>query len=251
MSDPAGKTYLVVGASSGIGASVSRLLAARRATVILAARDAGRLEETLRSLAPGDHVLAPLDACDLGAIPSHVETLRSRHGVIDGMVYCVGVGVTARLRDLAPADMEYALRGNCSAFVEFVRCLVRRKPREQWFQAVGISSLASIDNEKYLTAYAAGKAAMEAAIRCLATELGGRRVRLNAVRPGFVDTPRLAVVDALAEGGVGRHIVESGYQPLGLIQPDDVAAMALYLLGEEARCINGACLAVNGGAICQ
>ena len=114
---------------------------------------------------------------------------------------------------------------------------------------MAISSLASTEFQKYLTLYAASKAALEASVRCLAAELGPRNARVNAVRPAFVDTPRLAGLNEIT-GSVEESLKSSGYQPLGLVTPEEVAKVVLFLLGDAAQHINGVSWAVNGGAAC-
>ncbi|MDE7372416.1 MAG: SDR family oxidoreductase, partial [Desulfovibrio sp.] len=218
----AGKTFLVAGATSGIGKSVAQMLAAYGAHVVLMARTEQALQEVKAGLAPGRHEAVPFDATQLETAAPLVEALKQRLGVIDGLVWCVGLGRTGRLRDLEIADMFQAMNGSCFAFLEMVKALMKGKPKQQPLRIVAISSLASTEFQKYLTLYAAAKAALEASVRCLAAELGPRNVRINAVRPAFVDTPRLAGLNEVTGSGE-ESLKSSGYQPLGLITPDEVA----------------------------
>lgn len=247
--EPAGRTFLVAGATSGIGKSAAHMLAACGARVVLMARTEQALQDVKAGLAPGRHEAVPFDATKLETVAPLVEELKKRLGVIDGLVWCVGLGRTGRLRDLEPADMFQAMNGSCFAFLEMVKALMKGKPKQQPLRIVAISSLASTEFQKYLTLYAAAKAALEACVRCLAAELGPRNVRINAVRPAFVDTPRLAGLNEIT-GSVEESLKNSGYQPLGLITPDEVAKVVLFLLGEAAEHINGVSWAVNGGAAC-
>lgn len=249
LQDLAGKTFIVTGATSGIGKSVARLLAAGGANVVLMARTAGALEDVKAALAPGGHEAVPFDAEKLETVEPLVGELKQRLGAINGLVWCVGLGRTGRLRDLQVADMYQAMNGSCFAFLLTVKALMKGKPRQQPLRVVAISSLASAEFQKYLTLYAASKAALEATVRCLAAELGPRNVRINAIRPAFVDTPRLAGLNEVT-GSVEESLKSSGYQPLGLITPDEVAKVALFLLGDAAEHINGVSWAVNGGAPC-
>lgn len=245
----AGKTFLVAGATSGIGKSSAHMLADLGAHVVLMARTEEALQEVKAGLAPGRHEAVPFDATKLETVGPVVEGLKQRFGVIDGLVWCVGLGRTGRLRDLETADMFQAMSGSCFAFLEMVKALMKGKPKQQPLRIVAISSLASTEFQKYLTLYAASKAALEASVRCLAAELGPRNVRINAVRPAFVDTPRLAGLNEIT-GSIEDSLKSSGYQPLGLITPDEVAKVVLFLLGDASRHLNGVSWAVNGGATC-
>ncbi len=244
-----GKTYLVVGATSGIGKSVSSLLAEKGAAVVLIARHEEQLVHVQSTLTAGNHMVLPCDVADIEHLASHVDKAKGAYTVIDGMVFCVGAGQSTRLRDITFGDMRYLMQANCFSFLELVKNLTKNKPKMQPLRIVAISSLASTEFAKYLTLYAASKAALEASIRCLATEFGGRNVRINAIRPAFVDTPRLQHLNDIT-GNVEERLKENGYQPLGLISPADVAGMALYLLGDAASSFNGVCLPLNGGAAC-
>lgn len=243
------KTFLVIGASSGIGQCVALELGSLGANVVLLARDQQRLNSTLEQMPQGRHTVISFDATAVAEIDNVVKSMKDSHGRIDGCVYCVGLGGSYRLRDMTSDFFQLSMVANCYAFIEFVRCLVKKKPREQSMRIVGISSLASITNVKYMTAYSASKAAMDAAVRCLATELIPRNITINTIRPGFVDTRMiadLAMNDIV--GGINETIKENGYQPQGVIAPDDVAKLAVYLLSDAAKFITGTAMSINGGA---
>lgn len=244
-----GKTYIIVGATSGIGKSVAVQLAANGANVALMARTEARLLEVRNTVAPGNHEVFPLDATNLAMVEHAVGDIKNKYGAVDGMVWCVGTGKTGRLRDLTIEDMRTSFDGSFFAFLEMTKNLVRGKPRAYPLRIVAISSLASSEFQKYLTLYSASKAALEAAIRCLASELGPRNVRINAIRPAFVDTPRLAGLNDVT-GNVEETLKNNGYQPLGLIPPDDVAKTVLFMLAETSSFINGVSWDINGGAAC-
>lgn len=244
-----GKHYLVVGASSGIGESVALELASLGANVTMLARRLEKMEAIRERMVSGRHELCAFDVSNLSRIDEMVNTVNSRYGSIDGCVYCAGSGDTARLRDLTPARLHNVMQVNFYAFVEFVRCLVEQKAKKQSMRIVALSSLASVCNNKYFTPYAASKAAMDAAVRCLARELVSKKVTLNSIRPAVVDVERLRDLDDLT-GGINEQIKKSGYQPLGMIPPEDIAKMVSYLLSDAASYITGTTLPFNGGAAC-
>ena len=243
------RNYLVVGATSGIGKSVCTMLADCNANVILLARTDETLQNMKDSLPPGHHAAIPCDVTSLNNIEPAVEKIKGQYQRIDGLVWCVGLGKTGRLRDLKIDDMIQAFGGSCFAFLETVKILMSGKPKTQSLRIVAISSLASSEFQKYLTLYAASKAALEASIRCLAAELGSRNTRINAIRPAFVDTPRLYGLNEIT-GNVEASLIKSGYQPLGLIDAADVAKVTLFLLSDSASHINGVSLAINVVASC-
>lgn len=249
MSEFENRNYIVVGATSGIGKSVSEMLAESGANVALMARTEGALQKVIDSLPPRRHMAFPCDVISLNGIEPVVGAIKNQYERIDGLVWCVGLGKTGRLRDLKIDDMFHAFGGGLFAFLEMVKNLMRGKPKTQAMRIVAISSLASSEFQKYLTLYAASKAALEASIRCLAAELGPRNTRINAVRPAFVDTPRLSGLNEIT-GSVEASLKKSGYQPLGLIDAGDVARVVIFLLSDAASHINGVSWSINGGAAC-
>ena len=246
--DFAGKSYWIIGASSGIGSAVSEMLAQAGARVILTARGQRGLE-ALAERCEGRARVLPGNMLDIEEPRRLFNVLESEAESLDGLVYCVGFGDKMRLKQISYAAMQESMLGNCFAFVELARLLNNAKEKAQPLRVVAISSLASTEFQKYLTLYAMGKAALEASVRCLSAELGNRNVRINCIRPAFVDTPRLAGLNELT-GGVEEELKKSGYQPLGLIPAKNVASLALFLLSDAATYINGACLPVNAGAQC-
>lgn len=249
MSEYTGKLYLVAGASSGIGLCLSRKLATLGAKVLLLARNREKLDQALASLPSGAHEALVFDVAHISEINALIDSILARHSKIDGLVYCVGNGDIARLRDNSFDRIHAVMLTNFYAFIEFVRAITSKKSKKDRMRIIGISSLASTQSEKYFTSYASSKAAMEAAVRCLALELHAKNTTINAIRPGVVETDRLAHLNEIT-GDIGTKIKDSGFQPLGLIPPDDVADMALYLLSTSADFITGASFPINGGAIC-
>lgn len=246
----AGRTYLLPGASSGIGLCAARKLARLNANVILLARDEAKLAEARQQLdGMGRHEAVVFDVARTSAIADLVQALRDSFGGIDAMIYCVGNGDIARLRDLDFPRLHAVMLTNFYGFIEFTRALSAQKSKKERLAVVAISSLGSTSPEKYFTAYSASKAALEAAVRCLALELCGRNTTINAIKPGVVRTGRLDYLNETT-GDIEKKIKESGFQPMGLIPPEDVADLALYLTSDKAAYINGACVPVNGGAAC-
>ena len=245
--DPlAGKVVLVTGASSGIGRATCRELARQGADVILVARNMQGMRETASAMPEAHTLTLAADLRVTDTLPALVERGLEWRGRIDGLVHCAGIGGRARLRDTTTALMTEHMRVHCFAFVELMRCLARRKSKARPLEAVVVSSFASLGQDKYFTAYAASKAALEAAARTLAAELMPRNTRVNIIRPAFVDTPMVSdPADPL--GDFRARLEESGVQPLGLIPPEQVARLAAYLLSPAASRITGAIFPINAG----
>ncbi len=246
-----GKHYLVVGASSGIGESIALELAALGANVTMMARRTEKMEAIRKKMLSGNHAYYGFDVSHIDEISSMVAQILEERKNVNGLVYAAGIGDTMRLRDLTYERLHHVMQVNFYPFVEFVRALVTQKPRKDTMHIVAISSLASVSSDRYFTPYSASKAAMDAAVRCLARELVTRNVTINSIRPAIVDVERMrAALDDITDGGLNQQIIDNGFQPLGLIPPGDIAKATAYLLSDAAKYITGTSMFFNGGATC-
>lgn len=243
------KTILVTGASSGIGRATCRELGAQGAHVILAGRNKQGLRDTMSEMPQEKCLPVSADLGDISAIHSMLQTVWAWRGQIDGCVFCAGIGGRARLRDTSVEYMAERMLVNCFSFVELMRILAKLKKKDQLLQVVAISSFAALGHDKYFTAYSASKAALEASAKTLAVELASRRTLINIIRPAYVDTPMISA-EADPLGDFAQRLKESGYQPLGIISPWEIAKMAAFLVSPAAIHISGAIFPINAGVAC-
>jgi NAD(P)-dependent dehydrogenase (short-subunit alcohol dehydrogenase family) len=108
-----------------------------------------------------------------------------------------------------------------------------------------LSSVASISGSPGLVAYAGTKGALNAIVRSAAKELGPKSIRVNAIAPGYVQTPMYDEMKATTPGEVIRKLEEQHF--LGIPKPEEVAVMAAYLLSDAARVVTGTMLVIDGG----
>lgn len=245
------RVVLVTGASSGIGRACCVELTQRGAAVILLARNRERLEETAALLGECDRLIVECDLENLDGIASAVDMMWDWHGKIDALIYSAGQSTRLRLRDAGPAVMERLMRVNCFAFVELMRRLVKKKKKQELFQAAALSSLAALGHDKNLVPYAASKGALEAAAKTLAVELLPRNTRVNILRLAFAATPMgIMPTDGNSLWDDEKAIRDSGYQPLGIIPPNAAAKAAVALVGPESLYSTGCVFTMNAGALC-
>lgn len=242
------KTYMVTGASSGIGQSICIELS-KNANVILLARNAERLQETLALMTEGDHAIIEGDISKIENIANYVSQAYTKYTVLDGFAHCAGIGGIFRLSQTTYDLIHSIMLVNYYSFMEFVRCLMKHKKKAHPFHIVAMSSQCAISHQKYYPIYAASKAALEASIRPLGTELIIKNTTINAIRPAFVDTPMIAASDDIL-GNFEQEIIKNGFQPMGLIPPEYVATLAVHLLSDDAKYTTGMVIPINGGAPC-
>ncbi len=209
---------LVTGGSSGIGLAIARMLRGEGYELTLAARTVERLEAAAAEL---DAASVAVDVRDEDACVALVEAHLERHGGLDVLVNCAGVGIAGRIGDMATKhwDLQQAvnLRGAFLVTREALPAL-----REARGYVVNLASIAGTIPTPGLAGYGAAKAALIALTRSLDREEAASGVRVTALCPGFVDTP-------MAEW--------TGIAANEMIQPDDCAELvrALLRLSPSAR----------------
>ena len=244
--DFAGKRVLVTGASSGIGAAISKTLSGAGAEVIMVARDAVKLAAAADSM--GILAYYPIDLSDVPSIGSQIETIIKERGPLDGFVHSAGIGTVRPIKMCTYDFMKQMMDINFFSFIEIVRIITKKKNFNEGMGIVGISSVAAEEGNQSKTGYCASKAAMNGAIRCLAKELAPKKIRVNAVMPGITKT---AIFDQIMDNGGDSDDLKSIMlrQYLGICEPDNIAATVAFLLSEEANFITGSSVAVDSGRL--
>ncbi len=233
-----GRTVLVTGASSGIGAAVARLCAELGARIVLNGRDAARLSSVHAELAGDGHVIV---AGDL-SLEETRESLLNAVPTYDGLASCAGIAALVPLRMANAAHFQKMLDVNFLAPITLTQRLLYKKKLRQGASLVYVTALAAHVSPQAAAAYAASKAALEAASRTLGLEQARSRIRANCVAPGYVQTPMLESLGNSADMSEKFNLT-----PLGRLAPEDVAGSVCWLLSSASRWITRSTLKMDGG----
>lgn len=235
------KTFLVTGASSGIGRAIAIALSQQKARVFITGRDQDRLAETLKDLAPGSSHCIPADLTD----SEDRERLINSLPMLDGMCLTAGIINPFPVRLLDQAQFEKVFFINATAPILLTSRLLRANKMNDMASILFISSVASDYAHTGGSVYSSSKAALEAFSRNITLEHATKRIRANCLKPALVETPILEKARDLFSPEL-RESYASRY-PLGIGTPEDVAAAALFFLSSASRWITSTALIMDGG----
>lgn len=239
---------LVTGAGRGIGAEIARELARAGYHVLVSSRTAAEIE-ALATEIEGEAIVADM------AQPDSIAQLKEKAGNIDVLVNNAGTAISAPLHKIKSDDWNWLLQLNLTGVMLCTQAFLPHMLEQGWGRIINVSSVAGLTAQKYLTAYAATKHAVIGMTRALADEVASKGVTVNAICPGFVDTPMIqqSIENIMKTTGRSRESAMEAMtvtNPQGrLIESEEVAYAVAFLAHERARGINGTCLVIDGGGL--
>ncbi|AHF93150.1 dehydrogenase of unknown specificity [Opitutaceae bacterium TAV1] len=245
----AGKTALVTGASKGIGAAIARHLAAAGATVVVnyaSSREAAERVVSTITAAGGKAIAMQADVSKKPDIDRLFSEAKAAFGRIDILVNNAGIFDFAPLAEVTETHFHRQFDLNVLGLLLASQQAAAQFDPEAGGVIINISSLVSTAAPAGASVYSATKAAVDAISRSLAKELGPRRIRVNSLNPGMVETEGFHA--AGFEGSDFQKDVVSR-TPLGRIgQPDDIGRVAVFLASDDSGWVTGQSLPVSGGS---
>lgn len=243
-------TALVTGASKGIGLACAQALSAAGHRVAVAARDKAALEEV--SL-PGECLVVPTDVTDPAAVEAMFATVEEDWGPVEVLVVNAGAGASSPLASTSDEEWQRMLDLNLTAPFRCIRRALPAMTSAGFGRVVVIASVASKVGESRIASYTAAKHGVLGLVRSAAAEVARTGVTVNAVCPGYVDTPMTDDSVARIAARTGRSPSEARAllerkQPIGrLVTPEEVASTVMLCVANGA--VNGQGLNVDGGAV--
>ena len=229
----------MTGASSGIGKCIAEECARRGAAMMLVGRNTERLNSVRDSLAGEGHVAYSCDIREESGIVDLVSSLPE----LDGLVNSAGINDKSLVKSLSREKIDKMFETNLFGPMLLIKEILKSKKISQGASVVFISSIAAQYAAISNALYASSKGAVDSFIRVLALEVAHRKIRVNGIRPGVVDTPLLDAYTLKEE----LEEFKKSY-PLGRIgRPEDIAYGAVYLLSDASSWVTGAVFNIDGG----
>ena len=240
-----GRTYLVTGASSGIGKATAVLLSDCGARVLINGRDESRLNETLAQLSGAGHLAfaAPLETAD--QTNDWLKSVLDASGPLDGVFHCAGIELIRPSRMIKQTHLNDVFGASLFAAFGIARALSGKNAMVDGGSIVFMSSLAGSNGQVGMSAYGASKSAINGLVRSFACEMSPRRIRVNSIAAGAVNTPMLGRVKHNTGDSSSKAYSDSHL--LGFGEAGDVANAALYLLSPISKWVTGTVMVVDGG----
>ena len=241
-----GKACLIVGAATGIGAAVAARFAAEGARVAVAGWP--------RPQPVGEGPAFDCDVTDDAAVRATVAAVQAAFGRIDVLVNCAGIVQSDDAADIDDGDWHRLHEVNLGGTMRCQRAVLPGMVAQGGGAIVNIASVAAFNAGAGMASYASSKAGVVALTRSAAQAYGPHGVRVNALCPGWVDTPmsRQEMCDLAAERGIDEDAARAqtvARIALGrMATPEEMAAACLFLASDEASFVTGAALVADGGA---
>lgn len=239
-----GKLAVITGGGSGIGFYIAQCMAQVGAKVVLTGRRESVLQEAVESLGSKASYFVN-DITDLQTIPQLVADIEDASGPIDILVNNAGINMKKHAVEVTDADFDRIIQTNLHAVFSMTRECGKRMIERKQGSIIMITSMAALYGIDRVVAYTASKSAVGGMVKALTTEFSPYNVRINAVAPGFIETPMMLTA---MNGDPSRRDKAMDRTPMGTWgKPDDIGWAAVFLASPAAKFITGVSLPVDGG----
>lgn len=245
MSTLIGRKILITGVSSGIGKATAYYLAERGASIVGVDMNTEGLSLLKSDFeAKGYSIICVEENLQNENLEDIFIRATLDGSKLNGLVHCAGISSIVPIASLDKLKLHKVMDINFYSFVELCRQYSKKKYSDCG-SIVGISSLAAEMPRAYELAYITSKAAMNAAIPCLAIELAAKRIRVNGIMPGVVKTSMIKEQQSEEQ----KKFIEKMEQKtlLGAALPEEISSVVSFLLGDDSKMITGRVISVDGG----
>lgn len=244
-----GKTVLITGASSGIGAHFAKTVVSAGAKVVVGARRVDRLERLATELREqgGDVLVVGLDVTSRASVEAAFDAAEATFGVVDVVVNNAGIGNDRRVLEVSEEDWHAVMSTNLDGVWRVAQCAAQRLAKAgRPGNIVNIASILGLRVGVAFSHYCAAKAGVVQLSKALALELARHQIRVNTIAPGHYKTE---INEALFDGDAGMGYISKMVPMRRLGQLKELDGALLLLASEAGSFMTGAVIAVDGGQL--
>lgn len=247
-----GKHIVVTGGGTGVGAEIATQFASAGGNVSILGRRQEQLDTTAKETGASAFTC---DVTDRASVDQALTNARTTHGAVNIAVANAGAAISKPFGEMDVADLNDMLSVNLAGVFNIWQACLPDMTVAKSGRMIVIASTAGLKGYPYVSGYCAAKHGVIGLTRALSTELARTDITVNAICPGFIETPLLArSIDAIVEKTRmspedAAKTLQAGNPQRRFIQVDEVAASALWLASDAARSVNGHTLSISGGEV--
>ena len=238
------KLILITGGGTGLGYGIAEACTRAGGRVLVTGRREEVLKEACEKLGDKSGYIVN-DIAELSSIPAMVKDIEERHGAIDVLINNAGINMKKDSLEVSDEEFQRILQTNVNGLFTITREVAKFMVKRKNGVIIMITSMAALYGIPYVSAYSASKTAVLGMTRALATDFSPHGVRVNAIAPGFIETP---MSRKALEADPARKNKVLGRTPMGTLgTPEDIGNVAVFLASDAAKFIIGVNLPVDGG----
>lgn len=248
------KHVLITGGAQGVGLAVAERFLAAGAKITITGRNKDRLAEAKQALGiVGSVLTVAADVSDEAAVADLFEKADAAHGPVNILVNNAGISGSAPLSRMSTEHFDEMMAVNARGVFLCCRAAAGPMGKNGGGRIINIASTAGMKGYAYVAAYVASKHAAVGLTRALALELASKNITVNAICPGFIETPMTIQTIRNIVEKTGRSEEEARAELVKfnpqkrLIEVDEIATTSIWLAGDAARSVNGQVIAIDGG----
>jgi 3-hydroxybutyrate dehydrogenase len=250
-----GRGVVITGGGRGIGKAVARYLAEQGAAVVVSARTTKEIEGVAAELVADGHTAYAVtcDVADEASVLAMATAATAHLGTVDILVNNAGIAPSNPVKRVPLEEWNRVMAVNVTGTFLCTKAFLPGMLERSWGRIINVASIAGLRGSKFIATYCASKHAQIGFTRALAAEVAENGITVNAICPGYVDTPmtEYSVVQMVEKAGVTaeealKHILATSPQKR-LIRPEEIAAVAVMLCGKDGEGISGQAIAIDGG----
>jgi NAD(P)-dependent dehydrogenase (short-subunit alcohol dehydrogenase family) len=238
------KTVLITGGGTGLGFGIAKAMIGAGAEVIITGRREAPLQEATALLGNKSHYHIH-DVTQTSTAARLVQDIEDLYGPLDVLVNNAGINMKKPALEVSDDEFSQIIQTNLNGLFSLTREAAKKMVARKQGSIIMITSMAAVYGIPQVPAYTASKSAVLGLTRTLACDFSPHGVRINAIAPGFIETPMLAKAMQNDENRKNKVL---GRTPMGTFgKPEDIGYAAVYLASDAAKFVNGVQLCVDGG----